>query len=45
MKARSGGDTGSADIAGVGGDFRLVQDDMHAGLLFWCITVYCYISN
>lgn len=34
MKARSGGDTGSADIAGVGGDFRLVQDDMHAGAPF-----------
>ena len=23
MKARSGGDTGSADIAGVGGDFSI----------------------
>lgn len=34
MKVRSGGDTGSADIAGVGGDFRLMQDDMHAGAPF-----------
>lgn len=31
MKACSGGDAGSADVAGVGGNFGLVQDDMHGG--------------